>query len=104
VVRKDKALALLLVVMLAGGVASGCSSGFGNEPNPHLVSTDDGGEEEVLDPNGHDDEPLANGDDASFGENEEEEGGTKTATGVLTSVLYLTATLASAVLPLLAFM
>jgi hypothetical protein len=90
---KNKRLALILVFLLVGAVAGSCSSRIGQKAQPNVVAAEDGGEEEVLDPDGHDEEPVADFD--------EDETGEKKAGGMLVSGAYLVLSLGAAALPFL---
>jgi len=90
---KNKTLALILVCLFLGSAAGACSSFVGQKSKPNVETAADGGEEEVLDPDGHDDEELASSDD--------ENGETSTGSGILISVTYLVMTLGAAALPFL---
>jgi hypothetical protein len=80
--RKNKALALVLLCSFLGSAAGACSSSIGqksksNVETANVETAEDGGEEEVLDPDGHDDG------------------------GILVSVTYLVMSLGAAALPFL---
>ena len=87
---KNKALALILLCLFLGSAAGACSSFVGQKSN--IETAEDGGEEEVLDPDGHDDEELASSDDESM---------ERTGGGILVSVTYLVMMLGAAALPFL---
>ena len=92
---KNKALALILLCLFLASAAGACSSFVGQRSKSNVETAEiaeDDGEEEVLDPNGHDDEELATSDDESA---------EKTGGGILVSVTYLVMMLGAAALPFL---
>jgi len=89
---KNKALALIVLCLFLASAAGACSSFVGQKSKPHVETAEDDGEEEVLDPNGHDDEELATSDDESA---------ERTGGGILVSVTYLVMMLGAAALPFL---
>ena len=89
---KNKALALIVLCLFLGSAAGACSSFVGHSSKPSVETAEDDGEEEVLDPDGHDDEELATSDDESV---------ERTGGGILVSVTYLVMMLGAAALPFL---
>ena len=90
--RKNKALALIVLCLFLASAAGACSSFVGQKSKSNVETAEDDGEEEVLDPNGHDDEELATSD---------HESAEKTGGGILVSVTYLVMMLGAAALPFL---
>jgi hypothetical protein len=86
-VRKNKALAIALLLFIAFGAPIGCSGDLGGKPKPQVVQAEDGGEEEVL---------TEDDDRDEFGRPKEEGAG-----GFFMSVTYLGMSLAGALLPFL---
>ena len=89
---KNKALVLILLCLFLGSAAGACSSFVGQKSKSHVETAEDDGEEEVLDPDGHDDQELASSDDESA---------ERTGGGILVSVTYLVMMLGAAALPFL---
>ena len=87
--RKNKALAVLVLLWSLGALGSGCSTNGHNESGPRVVVAEDGGQEEVLD-DARDDfgRPTSPGVEGTAG-------------GLLVSVGYLGMMLGSAILPFL---
>ena len=91
--RKNKALALIVFVFLCAAATGGCSTSLKHEDKPHLVTKDDGDQEEVLDED--------DGDPFDRPQNSTAQG---KAGGLFMSVTYLAITIGSAILPLLLFL
>lgn len=87
--RKNKALALIIVLAVLSSVAGSCSTQMGGGSDTRIVKAADGGEEEVLD----EDRDEFGRPDYSSPEN--------TAGGFMIAVGYLAMIIGSAVLPLL---
>ena len=95
---KNKRLAVILACFFVAAMAGGCSSRIGQK-KANVVAAEDGEEEEVLDPDGHDDTMLA---DAPEQDENEKPNGEKTAGEMLVSGTYLVLSLGAAAMPFLA--
>jgi hypothetical protein len=87
-VRKNKALAVAVLLVVLVGPLVACSSQLGGKSDPRVVKAEDGGEEEVLS------EDDADRDE--FGRPKAEG-----AQGVFVSLTYLTMSIGAALLPFL---
>jgi len=88
--RKNKALAIAVLLLVLGGAVGGCSAQLGGKSNPQIVKAEDGGEEEVL---------TEDEDRDEFGRPKND--GATGAQGVFVSLTYLTMSIGAALMPFL---
>jgi hypothetical protein len=94
--RKNKALALFAVFLLVALSAGACSGALTkNQPDPRVVTADDGGEQEILDA-----DDSADREDDEFGRADDDSAERKSGT-LLVSMTYLAMSLGAAALPFL---
>jgi len=96
----EKRLVLILACFFVAAVAGGCSSSIGQK-KANVVAAEDGEEEEVLDPDGHDDVMLADAPELDDNDNEKPSG-EKTAGEMLAAGTYLVLSLGAAAMPFIA--